>query len=398
MMTDDKKIQANQHILVVDDEPLITQVLEKLLTREGFKVDTAENGAHAVACWQAANESLKPIDLIITDLRMPVMDGVALIKTVRELGSDVPIIVISGHAELSEAFELVSDYQISDLITKPVNDVKSLLFSVGNALEKVYLSRELKWMNEALERLVHERTEQLKVEKEKVEEALAVKSQFLNRMSHELRTPLNAIIGFSQMQNKHFDEDTSEHLVKSSRLINEAGNRLLGLVENMMDMNELQRSDELLELESVEVDRLIESALEKNQNRVESKNVSVTHQTSGLKCMANAQRLIQVLDHLICNAIKFNHKDGQVNISSQLLESAQLEISISDTGIGIDPSEHKTIFQPFSRLEFARKQEIEGTGIGLTLVSYLLQRMKGSISVTSNVDEGSTFLVRLSVA
>lgn len=237
--------------------------------------------------------------------------------------------------------------------------------------------------------------EHLSSAKQAADEANAAKSQFLSRMSHEFRTPLNAIIGFSQIQEWEFDDSTSPKLRQSQEHILHAGKHLLTLVEDIFDIIKIEQDRVEIALEDIDLHTTIQTSLSLVQNQAQIAEIRLNYEATDLQVTANSNRLTQVMVNLLSNAIKYNHTRGSVTVTVATLPQAIVEIRVQDTGVGIDPEEAEKLFAPFSRLTYATNNEIEGTGIGLTLSKFLMERMNGSIGLEHPEQPGSIFWVRM---
>jgi len=218
------------------------------------------------------------------------------------------------------------------------------------------------------------------------------KSRFLARMSHELRTPLNAVLGFAQLLaiDSHAFDETQRARIGHIR---SAGEHLLALIDDVLDLSRLESEDIPLTLEPVDVAQVLEEAMVLLQAQARDMALTVTAGTVDATVLADRTRLRQVLVNLISNAIKYNRPQGQVIVSTCAIGNQQA-IRVTDTGRGLSAEQRAHLFEPFNRLG-AERDGIEGTGIGLAIVKALVERMQGSLEVSSEPGKGSVFEVRL---
>jgi PAS domain S-box-containing protein len=224
--------------------------------------------------------------------------------------------------------------------------------------------------------------------KKNAEESSRAKSDFVANMSHELRTPMNAILGFSQLIQIRTDID--EEIQDNIHEILKAGNHLLTLINEVLDLSKIESGKLEMSLGPVELEPLIKECLMLMDTLIQNRQIQVF--TSNLKdCVIRADnvRLKQVLLNLLSNAIKYNREGGQIKLIAHKIVPDRLCIDISDTGKGVPAERLDELFQPFNRLD-EETSLTEGTGIGLTLSRKLVELMDGRIDVVSKVDVGTT--------
>lgn len=280
-----------------------------------------------------------------------------------------------------------------------VDDKKSFLGIIRDISERKEAEKELQHAYAKLEDRISERTEELWHSKTLAEKNNMAKSEFLSRMSHELRTPMNAILGFAQlMQTSTKDPLPKPHQNRIGQIL-KAGNHLLELINEVLDLASIEAGKITVSLEPVCVADLITEVVDVVRPLSQKFNINLIDQVTQNKkihVLADKTRLRQVLLNLISNGIKYNRKGGSVTLSSNLAEDSRLRINVIDTGMGIPEDKLNQLFDPFNRLG-AENGEVEGTGIGMTISKKLIEVMNGTIGVKSFVGEGSTFFISLPV-
>ncbi|MBI3380562.1 MAG: response regulator [Aquabacterium sp.] len=230
------------------------------------------------------------------------------------------------------------------------------------------------------------------------ERANHAKSEFLSRMSHELRTPLNAIIGFAQLLQMDRSSVFGDEQRRRVNLIEKAGQHLLSMLGDVLDLSRIEAGDLPLSIEAQDVDLVADDALSMVGAQARHSQIRIdTHGVgSHVYAQADRVRLRQVLVNLLSNAIKYNRAGGTVQLRARRAGNEVL-IEVQDSGIGMSPEQQAQLFQPFNRLG-VEQSGIEGTGIGLVIVHKLVSLMGGRIEVESQAGTGSCFRIVLPAA
>ena len=223
----------------------------------------------------------------------------------------------------------------------------------------------------------------------------AAKNSFLSRMSHELRTPLNAVLGFAELLTVDEQEPLTEHQQRRVGLIRDAGQHLLEMISDLLDLTRIESGKLTVEPIDLSLAPLLHECVEMLRPRADAAAVNLTllPGTEGLRVRADPTRLKQVLLNLLSNAIKYNRADGLVSVGAEV-QTGRIAIHVVDTGAGIAGGDLPNIFEPFHRGAH-QHSTIEGTGIGLAVTRNLVELMNGHLAVRSVVGAGSTFSVIL---
>jgi hypothetical protein len=223
------------------------------------------------------------------------------------------------------------------------------------------------------------------------------KSEFLARMSHELRTPLNAVLGFTQLLIAEVDQVDRQSLLMRLQHIRSAGQHLLSLINDVLDLSSLDTGELRMASAPVVVAELVQQTLPLVERMAQEREVQLHAGPLPGLALGDPTRLRQVLLNLLSNAIKYNRPGGSVSIDTQCEDGPQgpqLRLRVSDSGRGMSAEQLRHVFEPFNRLGIER-EGIEGTGIGLTIVKALVERMGGSVLVRSEAGQGTVFEVLL---
>src|SRR5438309_1841434 len=225
-------------------------------------------------------------------------------------------------------------------------------------------------------------------------EATRVKSEFLANMSHELRTPLNAILGFSGLLSEQLAGSMNDKQRKFLRNIHEAGDHLLDLINDVLDLSKVEAGRLDLRPEILTLEVLLEPVAAAGRTAAQARGVLFEMETSdGAPLFLDPTRVRQVLFNLVSNAVKFTPGGGRVSLVSSI-EGRELHFDVVDTGIGIPEGVRDRVFGVFERFHEDRANA-NGTGLGLALTRSLVEQMKGSIGFDSKEGKGTTFHVGL---
>ena len=247
-----------------------------------------------------------------------------------------------------------------------------------------------------LEERVRLRTFELEQAKQGAEKANRAKTDFLSRMSHELRTPMNAVLGFAELIKM---EDRDEKLSSDQRdfieEILKAGRHLLELINEVLDLSKVETETMSLSMEAVNIQEMIETVHGMMEPVAREYKIILRkkEECGNVFVFADKLKLKQVIINLVSNGIKYNKIGGFVSIGIGDSDANSVCLEVTDTGVGIADESRDTIFLPFERL--GNHDVVDGTGIGLTVTKSLVELMGGSISVTSELEQGSTFKVNL---
>ena len=405
-----------RRMLIVEDNELNRDALSAVF-REDYLIDTAAEGTAALAKLRRYGAG---ISVVLLDLRMPGMDGFAVLKRMREslVMQTIPVIVVSGLDDRETALAAIRS-GAADFITKPV-DVDLLRLRVASAISKAEneqlraQNRYLALQNEEVKRLTEARrhSEELSVALHAAERADLAKSQFLAKISHEIRTPLNAVIGYntiarselsgarSEEERRQADMKVLDCLTKSDI----ASRHLLTIINDVLDMSAIEAGRMKVEHAAFDFRSLITSltVMFFSQARAKGVDFKVEFEKPTEEWLVGDQmRINQILTNLLSNAVKFTPEGGSVTLSVQERSvnerSAGIRFEVTDTGIGMTEEYLRHIWTPFEQAEASISRRFGGTGLGLSITKNLVELMNGQIQVTSASGAGSRFTVDLTL-
>lgn len=241
--------------------------------------------------------------------------------------------------------------------------------------------------------------QELEEAREHAEAASQAKNEFLSRMSHELRTPLNAMLGFAQLLELDRDPPLSQRQHGWAAQIQLAGWHLLDMINDTLDLSRIEAGELRLELQALHVPTMLDEVQALVEADASARGIGFGRVLApqGQWMRGDPTRVKQVLVNLLSNAIKYNLEDGRIELGSRVDETGMLELTVTDTGMGMSPEQLAQLFQPFNRLG-REHSDIEGTGIGLVISKRLAEAMGGTLSASSEFGQGSSFVLRLPIA
>ncbi len=245
---------------------------------------------------------------------------------------------------------------------------------------------------------VEERTAALHAANAQLLQALQSRDEFLSNVNHELRTPLTPILAFADLLQNELYGPMNNHQKQISANIKKSAQDLLELINTILDFSDIKAGELRLEMEPFDVHALCRASLRQIEPAVRKKDlhISTTMDSAVTTIQADPQRVKQMLNHLLRNAVKFTPDGGAIGLDvSGNATTRMVHFSVWDAGIGIDTAHLPQLFQPFKQLQSSPTREYEGAGIGLALVRYLAELHGGSATVESQLGQGSRFTVSL---
>jgi signal transduction histidine kinase len=371
-----------KQVLLVDDEPGILKVLGISLADRGYRVLTAENSEEALRVFHEARP-----DVILTDIKMPGMDGIELLKRIKEESPDTEVIMITGHGEMELAIQSLK-YDASDFITKPIND-EALDIALRRALEKLSYKKKLKEYTEDLEKLVEEKSRKL-VEAER----LAAVGQTVAGLAHAIKNITAGLTGGMYVLEKGIDLDNRSYLSQGWQMIKGNVQKIKGMAVDLLNYAkerepEYQLCDPNGPAREV-YDLMLSRATE----------VGVALKIDPAQSLPDAwfdrEGIHRVLLNLVSNAIdactdiSCASKTCEVFLRTLKPQGWAVEYQVIDNGCGMDEETRKKVFQIFFSTKGSR-----GTGLGLMIARKIVDEHGGVIDLSSEKGSGTVFRVRL---
>ncbi len=374
------KTTQDLSVLYVEDCKEVLESISELLSYYFGHVESAVDGAIGFQKYEAYyQEHGHGYDIVITDINMPNMNGVDMIKAIYTINDRQSIIVTSAHDETKWLLKLI-DLEISHFIAKPIeiDQFNKVLF---RAVEIIKFKKQYRKLHN-----------DLMLAKEEAEQSTLQKSQFLANMSHEIRTPLNAITGFISLLS---EEETDPKKLKYLTVVKNSSDSLLQIINDILDISKIESGK--MDIESVNFNPYKDLATvgELFQAKALEKGVilRILYNYNMPKILyGDALRIKQILSNLLSNAIKFTPGGSMVKCIIWY-KTGRLNIRVKDYGIGIAKEKQEAIFDSFVQADSSTAREYGGTGLGLAISLKLSKMLEGDLSFKSFEGKGTSFLL-----
>jgi two-component system, sensor histidine kinase and response regulator len=359
-------------ILMVDDNDINLRLLGTVLREAGYQVAGASSGAQALA----AAPQLRP-DLVLLDVAMPAMDGYEVCRRLKasEATKDTPVLFLTAH---SETGDLLQGFAAGgqDYITKP--------FQNEELLARVATHLELKRSRDLLARYSAE-----------LARLNADKDKFFSIIAHDLKAPFSGFIGLTEMLSTELDMFSPDEIKRISKQINEAGQNLYQLIENLLDWSRLHTGRMEFDPHPLKLPSLVQSTMDLFKPGAAQKGVKLVFDSpSNVACYGDEDMIATVVRNLVGNALKFSHSGTTVTVTVR--DTGEMaEVEVADQGIGMSANQLEQIFSVGAPKKSVGTAGEKGTGLGLALCDEMARTMGGSLSAESEEGKGSVFTLSL---
>ena len=322
----------------------------------------------------------------------------SIIKSLNFIGGKSFILQKIGIGSTIFGFIILASQKEKFYNDEDLTVLKSCCSILSYVIKDLELSNVFKIQLKALKDGLIEKNEAYKIIKEqneKILEADKVKNEFLANVSHELRTPLNAILGFSEILSTGLYGELSSKQAEYISDIRVSGLHLLSMINEILDISKIEAKAVKLVRSTFNITRALSEVANILKPLAMKKNIKIiTEYEEDFDVYADYQKIQQILYNLVNNAIKFSPENDEVVIEARKKKKTFI-ISVHDNGIGIDEKYHGKIFAKFVQLDSAYTKKESSTGLGLTITKELTELHGGKISIKSEVNNGSTFIVEI---
>jgi signal transduction histidine kinase len=356
-------------VLIADDEPTIRELMSLVLERDGHAVATANDGVRALEMLQAEH-----FDVLLSDIQMPHMNGLELLKRAREIQPDLIVVVMTGFGTIETAVDAIKA-GAADFITKPIRDLDQIPIIFKKAKQFQNLQNEVKALRE-LNRL---------------------QDEFLALLSHELRTPLTNIQGGLEAMRDIFENEISADAKELLGTAIEGVTELARVVESLLLMADLQNDRIILNKRRTDLNHLLaelfEMASRHDKGRAE---MALELHNEAVMADVDVRLISHAVNNIISNAVKFNKDKKDLQVTGRVSRRNGMScLSISNNGQPIPGEERERIFRRFKQVEHYMTRTCDGIGLGLPITKTIVEKHGGKIGVSSDEKNGVTFDIEL---
>jgi signal transduction histidine kinase len=362
----------DKRFLAIDDSVAVRNYLRTILTRQGASVDVAANGREGLEMCTGG----EGYDLILLDLILPDLNGIDVLKRIRQEDDETAVVILTGAGGVKSAIAAVqhgADAYVEKRDIAAGSDLDEFFYTLGQALER-------------RAGLVAQRCLQ------------EVRTDFYSMVTHDLRNPAGYILTAVQILLDGGAGPLTPEQIEFVDIIQQSADKMLGLINDYLDFAKIDAGYLRLDLGDVELRDMVEASAHLSRLQAQSKNQTLTLDLppDPVPVRADAERLLQVLDNLLSNAVKYTPEGGHITVQLRV-EDGQAVFRVSDTGTGILPAQLPALFTKYHRVPGEATVGISGAGLGLLIVKEIVEAHGGTIGAESEgvPGKGATFTVRI---
>lgn len=394
------------NILIVEDDPFFQHYMATAINKLGYRFRVVEAGSEAIELLQ-----MEKYSVIFINVLTPGFDGLDLLNYISVHHPHTDVIAITINLEEVTLTDLISAGAV-DYLNKPftIDEVRAKLSRVIRERKLIHelvvenrkrlnIEAELRRSYELLEIRVQDRTRELEQAKSQAEAANAAQTEFMANISHELRTPMHGVLSFARLGVNKMNHVSKERLKGYFEEIEKSGNRLLGLLNNLLDLSKMEAEMMHYTLTENCVLSVINASVQHYTALLEERGIRVIieNMATDTRTVFDRSKIFQVITNLITNAIKYTKPGSVISLSLQEIAGDELLVVISDEGIGIPHEELEFVFDKFKQSSRTRSGA-GGTGLGLAICKQIITDHKGKIWARNRPQGGTQFCFTLPVS
>ncbi len=399
-----RSIMEESVILCVDDEDMVLKSLKRELSGslgDKYLIETSYDGEDALELMEELQEEKHEIPLVISDHIMPGMKGAELLARIHEKSPKTLTIMLTGQADMEAVTYAINHANLYRYIPKPWERT-DLILTVREALRRYIHEKKLQKhnailrdMNSVLKQEVKARTAQLEHQKAELAQLNASKDTFFSIIAHDLRNPFAGLLGITDFIAQNVERFSPQEVKENVIALRDSTKTVYTLLENLLTWSRLQRGIMPFQPEVLYVDQLATHTMKLFTPGATKKHITLSNQIpEGTQAFGDRHMIDTVIRNLVSNALKFTRQGGMVTLSAQQ-NTSSLDVSVSDTGVGIPELDFSQIFRIDVKSSHQGTAGEEGAGLGLILCKELIEKNGGTIWVESEVEQGTVFTFRL---
>jgi signal transduction histidine kinase len=369
-------------VLFLDDEESIVEGMERLFIREPYGIFATSSVAKARE--MLAKEKIK---VVVSDYRMPEISGVKFLREVKELYPEMVKILFTGYTDFSAAEEAINVGEVYRFVSKPWKTAE-LLSTIRQCIEHYDLVVEART-----------KTEELEAANKKLKLMYEMQKEFTSTVSHELRTPLASIKTAIDLVVKRMVGEINE---EQQDVLGRAKNnvdRLKRLIDDILDLTKMEAGKLNMDFIKSDIHQVIQEVVDAQRDVIQGRGLFIKMEFAPdlPQISFDRDRIIQVLNNLLGNAVKFTQEGGITVVTQNKAAENHILVTIRDTGRGVSQEDIAKLFQKFQQIECAQDNEEGGTGLGLVICKEIVTRHGGQIWAESEPGKGSSFHLTLPI-
>ena len=377
-----KPQHTKYHILIVDDVSENIQILSNILYQQGMNILIAQSGRETLNII-----SRKTPDLILLDILMPDMSGYDVCKQIKSTPEtkEIPIIFLTAKTQPED---IIKGFEAGavDYVTKPFNPTE--------LLARVFTQLELKKFHD----IITEQNRQLAEQNIRLHQLNATKDKFFSIIAHDLKNPFNTLMILSEILKDELSNSGLDDSEKYARMIYQTTEQSYRLLKNLLEWANSQTGKIQFTPKHVNLKKIIKTSIRALEIQANNKQIALnTDIPEDISAFADVRMISTILRNLVSNALKFTKSGGTISVRARD-RGERIEISVSDTGIGINKEDVKKLFRLDTHHSTLGTAKEKGSGLGLILCKEFVEKHKGELWVKSEVGEGSRFTFTIPLA